>query len=116
MHFSLLCSSYSRKRRDEHTIIIRKPYAERYTLIEEQFAPRTIIFLDDVGFNASMRIKKGWSLVGTNSVSNDIKIHHPYKKDTFKDCIVNLMNYLEKSSVGPRVFMIDTDAFHKFDL
>ncbi|KII61076.1 hypothetical protein RF11_05793 [Thelohanellus kitauei] len=42
--------------------------------------------------------------------------HHPYKKDTFKDYIVNLMNYLENNSVGPCVFIMYNFAFHKLDV
>ncbi|KII74365.1 hypothetical protein RF11_04631 [Thelohanellus kitauei] len=44
------------------------------------------------------------------------KIHHPYNKNTFKDYIGNLMNYLENRSVGPCVFIMYNFAFHKFDV
>ncbi|KII74070.1 hypothetical protein RF11_00056 [Thelohanellus kitauei] len=97
------------KRNDEHTILIRKANAEMFILIEEQFASRNIIFLNEVWFNVSMRIKKGRSLVGRSPVSKikkcevkeyqhmllDHKNHRPYNKDTFKDYIGHLMNYLE---------------------
>ncbi|KII69479.1 hypothetical protein RF11_15124 [Thelohanellus kitauei] len=94
------------KRNNEHTILIRKTYPERFKLIEEQFLWRNIIFLYEVGFNISMQINKRRSLVGTALVSNiknvrskNISVclsitksgvlyfeisHRPYNKDTFK--------------------------------
>ncbi|KII75143.1 hypothetical protein RF11_10436 [Thelohanellus kitauei] len=117
MHFSLKSvRAIPEKRNDEHTILVRKAYAESFTLIEEQFPWRNIIFLDEVGFNVSMRIKKGRSLVGTTPVSNIKNVsHHPYNKNTFKDYIGNLTNYLENNSLGPCVFIMDNVAFHKCD-
>ncbi|KII69495.1 hypothetical protein RF11_04088 [Thelohanellus kitauei] len=59
IHLSIKCAaSILEKRNDPNTILIRKTYSEKFIIIEEQFPSQNVIFLDEVGFNMSMRIKK----------------------------------------------------------
>ncbi|KII61959.1 hypothetical protein RF11_06969 [Thelohanellus kitauei] len=61
----------TKKRNDEHSIIRRKVYAERFTLIEEEFSSKYNIILDEVMFSVGMRIKKR-----AESCCNDTIFNH----------------------------------------
>ncbi|KII67134.1 hypothetical protein RF11_11186 [Thelohanellus kitauei] len=58
IQFSLkYVASNPEKRNDPDTILKRKIYSEKFTVVEEQF-PSQNIFLDEARFNVSMIVKK----------------------------------------------------------
>ncbi|KII69520.1 hypothetical protein RF11_14780 [Thelohanellus kitauei] len=56
------------QRSDENTIRIRTSYAQSFLALEENYPDQQINFVDEVGFNVSMRSKKVGSLIGTTPV------------------------------------------------
>jgi hypothetical protein len=69
LHYSLKCTKFIPERRNDIlTIDVRYHYAVRFCEIEDSFGIDEIFFLDELGFNVSMRTRFGRSLIGTTPI------------------------------------------------
>ncbi|KII70625.1 hypothetical protein RF11_06980 [Thelohanellus kitauei] len=69
MHYSLKAIHIIPTRRnDPNTICIRNHFAHSFLRLEENYPDEQIYFVDEVGFNVSMRIKRGRSSIGTTPI------------------------------------------------
>lgn len=123
------------RRNDDKSINAREIYAVKFYEIISEIDERQIYFVDEVGFNVSMRSKRGRSLKGTNAVqtvpgirSRNISVccsmtkecltkyqvqTSPYNTLTFKSFILMLLDYIDKEKTGKSVIIMDNVAFHK---
>ena len=56
------------KRNDGRTVALRREYALEYISLASEFSENEIIFIDEAGFNVSMRSTRGRSLVGSPAI------------------------------------------------
>jgi len=136
MHFSLkMIKVIPEKRNDPETIEIRKRYASGFDSIIDEYPDTNIFFLDEVGFNVSMRVNKGRSKKGEpatvrvkNVRSKNISVccaysrsrifhyeinHKPYNTESFMGYICNLFDKIESINVGTCIVIMDNVPFHK---
>ena len=62
------CSIIPARRNDPKTITARYDYAVNYFQLISKISEDEIIYVDEVGFNVSMRTRKGRSLIGSPAV------------------------------------------------
>lgn len=125
------------RRNIEKTIDIRYKYARTFYELEEMFSDRNIFFIDEVGFQVSMRVTKGRSLIGStpnirvpNIRSRNISVCcaiskyclkfkkisiTPYNTKSFLGYIEEFFKFLDNQNINKckYVLIMDNVAFHK---
>ncbi|KAI5151745.1 hypothetical protein ENBRE01_2355 [Enteropsectra breve] len=123
------------RRNDPDVIKLRKLYAEIYLKLVSEIDDAKIFFIDEVGFNVSMRLKSGRSLRGTTPIhlvpnirSRNISVCAAINKDgivkysaetraynsaTFKDFIISLIEQLNQQGCMDGIFIMDNVPFNK---
>lgn len=123
------------KRNDDQTIESRRIYAREFLRIEEEYPDKNVFFLDEVGFNLSMKRRLGRSVIGTpaNLTVKQIRSKNislcccfnkeslfyydvnikPYNNESFLGHINAFFNFLLDKSLGPCVIIMDNVRFHK---
>jgi len=123
------------KRNDANCINARYDYAKKFFEILTSHNESHIFFVDEVGFNVSMRCKRGRSLVGTPAIqvvpglrSRNISVCCAMTKDgivsfktqtsafrvqTFSDFIDDLLTYIDGANIPNAVVVMDNVPFHK---
>lgn len=113
----------------------RKNYAMEFYNMTLQQDGRNIIFIDELGFNASMRCKRGYAPSGKAPIqkvrqikSRNISIccamsregtyhyaksNKAFNKETFLGFIDAIIEKIEEDGAGPKIFIFDNVAFHK---
>lgn len=135
-HFSLKrIHKIPEKRNDTHTILLRLEYARHFISLPALYSEDHYIFIDEVGFNVSMRVTRGRSLVGTPATQNVPSIRSrnisvccainkngiilyetqptPYKTTSFFTYITNLITNLRNRQIDNAIFIMDNVRFHK---
>ena len=122
-------------RNDNKNIEVRATYAQEYLNLLSSFDEANIVFIDEVGFNVSMRTLYGRSLIGTKAIhkvrsirsrnvsvccaitKNDV---HKYAAQTsafnipsFQNFIQELVNEYALSNNTNVAFIMDNVRFHK---
>jgi len=136
MHYTLkMIRTIPLRRNLEQNIEVRRIYGNMFIELEESISPNKIIFLDEVGFNVSMRIKQGRAVIGqtpstvvTNIRSRNISIccamsrlqiihkkmsNSPFNGNLFLDYMVELHDILKYMNLNGCCFIMDNVAFHK---
>jgi transposase len=123
------------RRNDEQALDIRAEYANAFMTLLSGMDDRNIFFVDEVGFNAVMRARRGRSLVGTRAVhevtnlrSRNISIccaiskygllkydaqTRPYNGDTFRNFMTSIFQVLASQGIARAAFIMDNVPFHK---
>ena len=123
------------RRNDAQSIDAREAYANTFFNLLSDLDESRLYFVDEVGFNVSMRSKRGRSFRGTNAVETVAGIRSrnisvccsmtksgianynvqvtPYNTITFKAFISSLLQYIETNRVGKSAIIMDNVAFHK---
>lgn len=123
-----------KKRNDDKVINERHDYAVKFMDILSKFDESHLVFVDEVGFNVSMRSKRGRSPSGTPAVhvvsgirTRNISIccamtrngivkydsqTSAFKTSTFADFIDSLLDYM-KLNIPNGVVIMDNVPFHK---
>ena len=123
------------RRNDDKSIQARYDYAFKFIDILSHVNDSHIYFVDEVGFNVSMRCKKGRSKVGTPAIqvvpglrSRNISVccamtkegiakfvcqTTAFKTETFADFIDNLLIDIRDINIEKAVIILDNVAFHK---
>lgn len=137
-NYSLKRISVIPQRRNEPDVInARHEYAQRFISLPSRYSEESVIFIDEVGFNVSMRAGKGRSLIGkpankivTNVRSRNISIccainKHgiiayksqimAYNTVSFCGFISDLIENLRIRNINSAVFVMDNVRFHKSD-
>jgi transposase len=127
-------SSVPEKRNDPNNIESRFKYASLFLSLSSQNSSR-IFFLDEVGFNVSMRRKRGRSLSGERAVttvptirSRNISVccamskhgiliykkqDRPFNTDTFSIFIDDFLSKLNIEGINNAILVLDNVPFHK---
>jgi transposase len=122
-------------RNDLNTLEVRYQYAQNYIALPTQFSEDQLIFIDEVGFNVSMRCNRGRSLVGSPAVkrlprlrSRNISVccamnkdgillyqsqDYAFNKLSFKGFLENLILKLRDLNFPCAMLIMDNVAFHK---
>jgi len=139
LHYSLkMLKCVPEKRNDVNTLEIRKQYAIDFENITDNYPDTNIFFIDEVGFNVSMRINKGWSKIGETPIAkvknvksknisvccaysrSGISFHEinvqAYNTVSFTGYISNLFEHFTSLNIGPCVVIMDNVPFHKSTL
>ncbi|KAI5152746.1 hypothetical protein ENBRE01_2973, partial [Enteropsectra breve] len=129
--------SIPERRNEQDVIAKRAEYAEtileRLSLIDDA----KIYFIDEVGFNVSMRTRGGSSLRGTTPIhvvpslrSRNVSVccamnkhsivsykaqTRAYNSECFLDFMKDLLDTIQSSGIQSAVFVMDNVAFHKVD-
>lgn len=123
------------KRNDDQVINSRHDYAVKFLDILSKFDESHLFFVDEVGFNVSMRTKRGRSLAGTPAVhvvsglrTRNISVccamtkngivkyssqTSAFKTSTFADFIDSLLDYITSVNISKAVIIMDNVPFHK---
>lgn len=123
------------RRNDGKTIDAREAYSNMFFNLLSDFDESRLYFVDEVGFNISMRSKIGRSLRGKNAThvvpglrSRNISVccaitkcgiskYHPqtsaYNTNSFKSFISSLMEYIRLENPGKSAIIMDNVPFHK---
>jgi len=123
------------RRNDDRSIDDREEYALAYFRMLTNIDDSKVYFIDEVGFNISMRSSKGRSLRGTNAIkivpglrSRNISIccciskigiatckmqKSPFNTDSFVDYIKSLLEWIGREKPGKSVLIMDNVPFHK---
>jgi transposase len=126
------------RRNDVTTLDLREIYANIFMGIVSNIDDSNIIFIDEVGFNVSMRSKFGRSLVGTRPIqvvptirSRNVSVccamnrhgivgyktqTRAYNSESFGEFIRFLISELQNKNIQNAVFIMDNVAFHKTDV
>ena len=97
------------RRNCESTITKRKQYADQFlNLLQGQVSEEKFIFIDEVGFNVSMRTGYGRSLVGTPAV---MRVPHIKSKNISICCAINKNEVISYTS---QRFAFNTSSFGSF--
>lgn len=122
-------------RNTAETIEKRRIYADQFMQMASRFDEKLFIFLDEVGFSASMRAGRGRSIRGSPAVKivtsvrtrnifvccainkNGI-IHYSYQTSafntiTFVDYLSSLFEKLNEKNLQNAIFILDNVTFHK---
>lgn len=136
MHYSLkTISLIPTRRNDEQSITTRMNYASRFMEIEENYNSRDIFYLDEVGFNVSLRCKRGRSKKGVPAIvsvpgirSKNISVccvmtrsgikfwkvnHNPYNTESFLGYIDEFADEIIKDDIRNSIIIMDNVPFHK---
>lgn len=123
------------RRNDQKSINDRETYAAKFYELIAEIDESRIYFVDEVGFNVSMRSKRGRSLKGNNAVqtvpgirSRNISVccsmtkecvtkynvqTYAYNTLSFNSFMSSLFEYIEKEKPGNSAIVLDNVAFHK---
>jgi transposase len=126
------------RRNDPRTISLRCEYAQRFITLASVYAENQIIYIDEVGFNASMRTSRGRSLIGSPATltvpsirSRNISIccamnidgiilyetkNSAYNTESFSMFIANLIAQLRTFRMMSAIFIFDNVSFHKAEV
>ncbi|KAF7693656.1 hypothetical protein CDIK_2212 [Cucumispora dikerogammari] len=110
-------------------------YAEQFIELQSRFSESEIIFVDETGFNVSMRLSRDRALIGKQSVSivpfirgRNISVcpakniqgilHYETKQFAynlllFKQFLINLFEILSSQNKTNAIFIMDNVRFHK---
>lgn len=136
LNYSLKSLKLIPQRRNAGDVLnTRKTYSEEFQRIEESYPPNKIIFLDEVGFNISLRIRHGRAPIGvtpTTIVSNirskNISVccamtrcgmlykkvsDRPYNALIFNEYLMSIFEQLRNNELRNCIFIMDNVAFHK---
>jgi len=136
MHYSLkMLKLMPEKRNDAQTIELRKQYAIDFDNVIDEYADTNVFFIDEVGFNVSMRVNKGRAKIGQTPVakvknirSKNISVccayrrsnvffheinHSPYNTESFTGYISSLFEEIEALNIGRCMVIMDNVPFHK---
>lgn len=129
-----LLSPIPERRNDPQTIESRRCYAREFLRIEEEYPDENVFFLDEVGFNLSMKRRLGRSVSGTpaNLTVKQIRSKNislccfnkkslfyydvnikPYNNESFLGYINVFFNFLVDNAPGSCVVIMDNVRFHK---
>lgn len=123
------------RRNDERTIEIRKIYAEKFITLPVRYSENQYIYIDEVGFNVSMRSSYGRSEIGSpaNHVIPNLRSRNisiccainkqgilfystritAFNKESFKEFISTLITVLKNKNMNKAVLIMDNVQFHK---
>lgn len=123
------------RRNDDRSLNDRENYANKYFDILSTIDEGNLYFVDEVGFNVSMRCKRGRSLHGSNAVQkvsalrtrnisvccaiskNGISKYYAqttaFNTNNFTTFISSLMDYIATERPGRSVIIMDNVPFHK---
>lgn len=123
------------RRNTPQTIEVRKQYALRFIEWQAEMNDSNFMFLDEVGFNVSMRSKRGWSASGKPAtqvvpsirsrniticctISRNGIVTYEYADGAFNQHL--FLNYLDKlkqdfatHNISEPIIIMDNVAFHK---
>ena len=135
-HYSIKRIHFIPERRNcQSTIDIRRDFALKFVALPNVFPEEKLVFIDEVGFNVSMRTTRGRSLVGTPAIMTIPSLHSrnisiccamnkngiihfssqskPFNSDSFQIFIGNLLKTLNDKNMNDGVFIMDNVRFHK---
>jgi transposase len=120
---------------DSDTTEMRFHYAENFRDLMNQNLTDKIYYIDEVGFNFSMRRKRGWSLRGHRAIrriplirTRNISVccamskngtfcyqkqSSPFEKMSFKRFVVTVMAKLNEQNITGAHLVMDNVAFHR---
>ncbi|XP_049294417.1 uncharacterized protein LOC125769652 isoform X2 [Anopheles funestus] len=123
------------RRNTESTVSERKEYATNLYDLSHQYADSGMVFVDEVGFNVSMRTSSGRSVKGApatavvpNIRSRNISIicamnkqgilhysvhHQAINRQSFKEYVLQLKRELRSQNINRSVIIMDNVRFHK---
>jgi len=123
------------RRNNQLTIDTRREYALEFVRLLNILPEEKLIFIDEVGFNVSMRTGRGRSLIGTPATltvpslrSRNISIccamnkngiicyssqTKPFNSECFHKFIQSLMQNLKDKNINDGVCIMDNVSFHK---
>jgi transposase len=124
-------------RNDPETIAMRYEYAIQFLSLLPSMDGENFFFLDELGFNISMRARRGRSPVGQRAVtvvqalrSRNISVccainkhstvyfekqSTAFNRESFSRFMTVLMDKVEGTGVKPAVFIMDNVRFHKVE-
>jgi transposase len=119
----------------ESTIQTRFLYAQEFYSLLSQRDGENILYIDEVGFNASMRCKRGRAPKGQKAIqivsqlrTKNISIccamskagtflykkqNHAFNLESFLEFMNSVFEKIERNNLGPMIFIMDNVAFHK---
>lgn len=125
------------RRNDSENIECRAQYAQEYLNLLGVVDEANVIFIDEVGFNISMRTLYGRSKIGSRAIhkvgairSHNISVccaitkngvfkfsyqNTAYNTESFKNFIVELSEKLEENNLTNVAFIMDNVRFHKVE-
>ena len=123
------------RRNDPATIEKRAEYAIKFIELQSRFSENQFIYIDETGFNVSMRLSRGRSLIGLPAVlqvpairSRNISICcgirrsglvkyetkiSAYNSNSYCEFLSSLFSYLRENGVNSAVLVMDNVRFHK---
>ena len=123
------------RRNDIETIESRYNYAISFINIQSRFSQNELIYIDETGYNISMRTARGRSLVGTPAVltvpalrcrnisvcaamnrDGPLKYEYkltPYNSEQYGIFVDSLITALKAQSEHKYIFIMDNVGFHK---
>lgn len=123
------------KRNDERAINAREEYANAFFNLLSDLDESRLYFVDEVGFNVTMRCRHGRSLRGTNAVQvvpglrsrnisvccaitkHGVAIYNAqttaYNTFTFTSFITSLLSFIKTENRGKSGIIMDNVPFHK---
>jgi transposase len=123
------------RRNDENNMETRYIYAREFFSLLPSEDGNNIFFLDEVGFNVSMRSGRGRSLIGYDAVqivpglrnrnisvcclmSKNGTFHykkqtHPFNRESFSEFINEILNKFRELGLENRIIVMDNVPFHK---
>jgi transposase len=124
------------RRNDESSIEARYRYALQFLELSQRGDPDKIFFLDELGFNVSMRSTRGWAPVGERAtqvvpglrtrnisvcctMSRNGAFHYrkqscPFNRETFGVYLDELLAKFERVGLGKVVIIMDNARFHHY--
>jgi transposase len=69
-YFLKIRNVYQKKRNFAETVEKRFVYAQKFLLLQSRYSENGFIFIDEIGFNVSMRASRGRSLVGNPAIKS----------------------------------------------
>ncbi|KAF7685295.1 hypothetical protein CDIK_3956 [Cucumispora dikerogammari] len=139
LHYSLkILKSIPVRRNEADVIESRFICAQEFLQIEENYPPSKILFLDEVRFNVTMRVKHGRSLVGQTPISSVTTIksknisicsvmsrnkvifkclnRNAYNTSGFLSYLQELFTFLNSEGLDNCILIMDNVAYHKSDV
>ena len=123
------------RRNNEENIVERRIYALKFLELQAEYSEPNIIFIDETGFNVSMRTSRGRSAVGTPAVlvvpqirSRNISVccaiskngivyyksqDFAFNSQTFGIFLIELIEKLRINNSNNFIFVMDNVRFHK---
>ena len=123
------------RRNSEDNIITKKDYAIDFIRLQATYSENDFIFIDETGFNVSMRSSYGRSFIGTPAIknianlrSNNISVccamnklgilhyssqNRAYNGNTFFNFLNELIGICREKNLINSIFILDNVRFHK---